>query len=383
MNLVYLSPEFPSNFHDFSRALREVGVNVLGIGETPWDNLPQRMREWLTEYYRVDSLEDYDQLLRACGHFIHRHGRIDRVDSHAEYWIQTEARLRSDFNIPGMRLEHMDWVKRKSKMKERFIAAGVPVCRGQLCDDIASALHFAKVVGYPIVAKPDIGVGAAGTFRLNSDEAVENFFRTNAPSDYFFEEYMSGTLCSFDGLVNRSGVPVFTASHVFSSGIMEVVNDKVDIYYYSEREIPADLVELGTRALQAFEVRERFFHIEFFRTAEGLRALEVNLRVPGGVTANMFCYANDVDIFRQWAQIVSHDGFDGNNDRPYHVAYVGRRNEQTYQVSDAEARQRLGELLVMHQDNEPIFSAALGNRAFIMRHPELTPLLDATRWLLR
>ena len=49
---------------------------------------------------------------------------------------------------------------------------------------------------------------------------------------------------------------------------METVNEALDVYYYSLREIPRDLEEAGRRTLKAFGVRERFFHFEFFRTRQ-------------------------------------------------------------------------------------------------------------------
>lgn len=382
MNLVYLAPDFPNNFQDFSRALHEVGVQVLGIGQPAREALPPALQGWLTDYYQVDSLENYDQLHRACGTFISRHGRLDRVESHTEYWLQTEARLREDFNIWGMRPPDMEWVKRKSRMKERFRSAGVPVARGRLCSTVEEALELVREVGYPLVGKPDIGVGAAGTYKLKDEAAVRELFSRPLPTEYFFEEYLHGTLCSFDGLTNRAGEPVFQMHHIFSSGIMEVVNEGADVWYYSEREIPAELVEYGRRVLRAFDVWERFFHLEFFRTENGFKILEANLRVPGGITANMFCYANNVDIFRQWAQVVARDGFDAVCDRPYYVFYVGRRNSRQYKVDDPEAKARLGDLLAMYHVNEPIFSAAIGDRAFVLRHDRLQPLQEAAGWLL-
>lgn len=79
-----LSPHFPPNYYPFCLRLREFGVTVLGIADAPREELRPDLREALPEYYRVGDLHDYGQLLRACGHFIHRHGRIDRIDSRSD-----------------------------------------------------------------------------------------------------------------------------------------------------------------------------------------------------------------------------------------------------------------------------------------------------------
>ena len=60
-------------------------------------------------------MHQYDELLRALGYFTHHYGKIDRLDSLNEYWLETEAQLRTDFNIPGLKTDDMPRIKRKSR----------------------------------------------------------------------------------------------------------------------------------------------------------------------------------------------------------------------------------------------------------------------------
>ena len=46
-------------------------------------------------------------------------------------------------------------------------------------------------------------------------------------------------------------------------------------------------------------------------------ALEVNVRPPGGLTVDMFNYANDIDIYRQYGKVVAHKTFDAHISREY------------------------------------------------------------------
>src|SRR3972149_9441195 len=114
MNFVYLSPHFPPNYYPFCVRLRNVGGNVLGLADAPYEALRPELRQAFTKYYRVNDMHDYGQLLRACGYFTHRYGKIDRIDSHSEYWLETEARLRTDFHGFGIQAGGIDGVKRKS-----------------------------------------------------------------------------------------------------------------------------------------------------------------------------------------------------------------------------------------------------------------------------
>ncbi|MBS2033809.1 ATP-grasp domain-containing protein [bacterium] len=385
MNFVYLCPDFPPNFILFSQRLAELGVKVLGVGQSRPAAFPASLRQSLSDYYQVSDLHDYDQLVRALGCLTHRHGKLNRLDSHAEYWLETEARLRTDFNIPGIGLQAIGAMKSKSQMKELFRRAGLEVAPGQVADTFEQARRFYQEVGKAIVAKPDIGVGASGTYKLESLGQVQDFYAGQDRRGYFLERYVEGELLSFDGLVDREGKLVFYTAHCFSDGIMEIVNADEDIFYYSLREIPADLEEAGRRLLKAYDLRERFFHFEFFRTHDQGRliALEVNMRPPGGLTTDLFNYANDIDIYREWARVVCQGSFHGHCRRPYHACYVGRKDRKRYQHSSAEIRSRLGPLLVHHERISSIFARAIGDEGFVLRSPGLDEVLEAARFILK
>jgi hypothetical protein len=383
MNFVFLSPHFPPNYYQFGLNLHYLGVNVLGLADEPFELLRPELISCLTEYYRVNDMHNYDELLRALGFFIHRYGKIDRIDSHNEYWLEAEAQLRTDFNIPGLHNDDIARIKRKSVMKETFVEAGVPVAHGRVVKTIKEAKKLINEIDYPVVAKPDIGVGAAKTYKIHNEDELEGFFGQKTNVDYIMEEFIGGIICTFDGLTDRDGNLVFYTSHQYSKGIMETVNEDSDIYYYSLRTIPADLEDAGRRVLKAFNVRERFFHFEFFRNEENrIVALEVNIRPPGGMTTDMFNYANDIDIYREWAYIIVHNRFTAEYNRPYHCCYVGRKYNKGYLHAHEEIISTLGEHVVYHEHISGIFSAALGDYGYLIRSPELSEIHSMAEFIL-
>lgn len=377
MNVVLLSPYFPSNYYNFAVALRRLGVNVLAIGDMAYDDLRPALRDALTEYYRVTDLHDYDQLVRACGYFTHRYGRLDRFESHNEYWLEVDARIRTDFNLTGPGIAEMASVKFKSKMKRIFQQAGIAVAPGRVVRSPEEAQAFIAEVGYPVVAKPDNGVGAAATYKIQHSDDLTTFFDEKPPLDYFMEGFISGDLYSFDGLVDQEGQIVFYTSHYFNRGIMEVVNEGLDMYYYSLREVPDDLREAGFSTIAAFGLKERFFHVEFFRTDEGLVALELNMRPPGGLTMDMFNYANDVDLYQQWANVVVNNTFTATYTRPYHCAYVGRKWHRHHCLSHDEVLSAYSDLLVHHESINVMLAPAIGEYGYLLRSPDLPQLQAA------
>ncbi len=382
MNVVFLSPHFPPQYFRFCWNLKEFGANVLGIGDEPFENLTPDVRDALTDYYRVDDLQDYDGLLRACGFFTHRYGKIDRLDSLNEFWLSTEARLRDDFNIAGIRGIDIDFIRRKSRMKEKFREAGVPVARGKVVRTIAEARGLIQQTGYPVIAKPDDGVGAIATFRLDGESALNSFFENRTDTDYIMEEFVSGTIYSFDGLADGGGNPIFYTVHTFSQGIMETVNEARHIFYYSLRDIPPDLEKIGRACLKAFGVKERFFHIEFFQTdADHYVSLEVNMRPPGGFTTDMFNFACDIDIYRIWAELLVHNKTAVDYKREYHCCYASRKHHHRYVHTHEDILTRYGSFMVQIESVPGVFSSALGDIGYIFRSKNLDEIFEIVQFI--
>jgi len=381
MNIVFLSPHFPPNFYLFCVHLRNAGATVLGIADAPYNELRDELREAMTEYYRVENMENYDELLRACGYFVHRYGRLDRVESPTEYSLETESLLRTDFNIPGIKQEGIARITKKSEMKKVFMQAGVQVAQGQVVKTIEEAKQFAQKIGYPAVLKPDRGVGAAYTFRVDNTSQLETCFAQKPQTDCIMEEFIQGQIVSFDGLTDHEGNIVFYTSHVFSQGLMETVNEDRDIFYYSLRDIPKDLEKAGFDTVNAFGVREKFFHIEFFRSRKGLVGIEVNMRQPGGMTMDMFDFANDIDLDEQWANMVVRKKFSAAYSRPYHCGYVGRKLGKSYKYTHKEIMDAYNSLIVHHEPINSVFSAAIGNYGYLARSEDIESIKELAQFV--
>ncbi len=383
MNYVFLSPHFPRNFKYFVTAMKKQGINVLGIASEPYFNLDLDLREALTEYYRVDDMEDYGQLLRACGFFTFKYGKIDFIESHNEHWLEKEAQLRTDFNIPGLKTADMPPIKKKSEMKKVFKRAKIPVAKGKLINDIESARKFIKKVGYPVCTKPDNGVGAGGAYQISNDEQLEQFFAIKPDVDYIMEEYISGDIHTFDGLVDKDGNILYLNSFIYG-GVMEMVRDSLDTVYFNQFEIPADLMDVGLRAVKEFGIRNRFFHLEFFRTDENeLVALEINVRPPGGWSVDIFNYACDISIFDLYAKMILGKEKLEKPDVKYHCAFVGVRYglENELKHSHHDCLNKYGHLIAKNGLMPDIFADVMGNYCYVIRSTDLKELKEAAAYI--
>ena len=373
MNFVFISPNFPTDYARFCVCLKENGVNVLGIGDASYDSLRDDLKWALTEYYRVDSLENYDDMIRAMGYFTGRYGKMDWVESNNEYWLELDAALRTDFNIlTGLKSDEVGRFRSKSGMKAYYEKAGVPTARWQMATDLASALAFAEEVGYPVVVKPDRGVGAEATYKLKSEADMRGFFSELPPVPYIMEEYIRGEVTTFDGIANSQGKVIFSVSHITPDSIMDMVNEGIPVWYYVDRKVPADVRRMGEKTLEVFDVRSRAFHLEFFRLTEDkpglgkagdLIGLEVNMRPAGGFTPDMINVSQSVDMFRIWADMVCFDErvhrFEGP--KGYSV-YVGRRDDTDYTLSGGELYEKYERNIFRMGEMPPAIGRAMGNQ---------------------
>lgn len=376
MNFVMVSPHFPPIFRRFAVRLKENGINVLGLGDAPYEELHPELRGALTEYFKVDDMENYDQMVRALGYFTFHYGQIDWLESNNEYWLEMDAALRTAFHITtGPMTDTIKAYKSKLAMKAYFEKAGVPSARCQPVTDLAAAQKFVKAVGYPVVVKPDNGVGAESTYRLTNDEDLENFFFYHPDVPYLMEEHVPGVVTTYDGVCNSKGEVLYAVSHVTPTSIMDMVNDGEPTFYYMDKSVPADVEKAGKAVLKAFGVTRRFFHFEFFRLTQDkpglgkkgkIVALEVNMRPAGGYTTEMINYGQSIDIYQIYADMVAFDEMRHTYTGPKtYCVYAGRRDEVAYELN-------LGQLQAQCEAAARLFcrmpralSGAMGNQVAI------------------
>ena len=290
-----------------------------------------------------------------------------------------KATMNSDFNITsGDNETSVMRYKTKSNMKAYYEKANVPVARYHMVSTYEEGKKFVDLVGYPVIVKPDDGVGANTTWKIKNDKQLKDFYKQNIQTQYIMEEFVPGSIVSFDGIVDQDNNIIFQTSHVFPEPIMDIVNSADECWYYSEREIPKDLVEMGTRVIKAFDIRGRFFHTEYFRLYENkeglgkkgdLVGLEVNMRPPGGYTPDMMNYANDINVYLIYANMAMYNEGLYKTDRPYHCVYVGRRDKYNgiYTNGSTSIFSKYGQSIVMHERMPDLLSSAMGNEFYIAR----------------
>ncbi|HGL2452308.1 TPA: acetyl-CoA carboxylase biotin carboxylase subunit family protein [Streptococcus pneumoniae] len=285
MNYLVISPYYPQNFQQFTIELANKGITVLGIGQESYEQLDEPLRNSLTEYFRVDNLENIDEVKRAVAFLFYKHGPIDRIESHNEYWLELDATLREQFNVFGAKPEDLKKTKYKSEMKKLFKKAGVPVVPGAVIKTEADVDQAVKEIGLPMIAKPDNGVGAAATFKLETEDDINHFKQEWDHSTlYFFEKFVtSSEICTFDGLVNKDGKIVFSTTFDYA-----------------------------------------------YTPGDDYITIEYNNRPAGGFTIDVYNFAHSLDLYRGYAAIVAGEEFPASEFEPQYCLATSRRANAHY-----------------------------------------------------
>lgn len=375
-NVVFISPNFPTNYWQFCRELKKNGMNVLGIGDQPYEELNPEVKENLHEYYKVSNLENYDEVYRGVAFLIFKYGPIDWLESNNEYWLERDARLRTAFHITsGFQEEDIPRIKYKSKMKEYYRNVGISTARYYLVEDREGCLEFIQKVGYPVVVKPDNGVGASQTYKLSSDEELDDFLEKKTPGvSYIMEEFVYAEVNSYDAIIDSHGEPLFETGNVTPMSIMDIVNNQDNSIYYILKELPSDTRQAGRATVKSFGVKSRFVHFEFFRllkdqkglgTKGSIIALEVNMRPCGGFTPDMIDFAHSTNVYKIWADMVAFDKTEIESGPHAYCAYAGRRDGKNFLLNDSQVAEKYGNRLKMNQRIPEVLAGAMGNQMFV------------------
>ena len=382
-NFILISPHFPHTYYHFAEALKRNGFRVLGIGDASWDQLDPALRMNLDEWYACFNMDDFNNELKAVQYFKDKYGQIDYLESNNEYWLEKDARLREWFDIPnGVRPNELLFWQHKSKMKEFYKKTGAKVADFILVDSKEHLLDFIQKVGFPVFIKPDMGVGAEGDYKISNLEDVDSFFfDRNENITYICEQFVTGNIVSFDGICDEDSNVIFCDSNVFPPSVADIVKHGGDLFYYTDKKVPDDLKEIGSKVIKAFNVKKRFFHLEFFRLTEDVKgvgkvndlvALETNMRPPGGFTPDLINFSQSVNTYQIYADV---QAFNENRQdmsyQKYYAACASRRDWSGYKHSDHDVLTKYYGKICNYGRYPYVLSGAMGDRFFMAKFDTL------------
>jgi Carbamoyl-phosphate synthase L chain, ATP binding domain len=391
MNVVFVDPAFPPTQRHFVRALAEVGASVYGVGDRPGEWLDDELRSWMSHYHHVPNVTDVGALTDAV-RWIQDKVWVDRLEATIESHTMAAAQVREACSIPGTSVRTAWLCRDKPSMKEVLRSAGVPTAASTAASTAEEVRSFAREVGYPLILKPRTGAGALDTTRVDDDaglDAALGLFGAQQVDSIAVEEFVEGHEGFYDTL-SVDGVPALDfVSHYFPNVLEAMRTRWISPQFVTTNRIDSvadyqELRDLGRRVNEALGIGTSATHMEWFFGPKGLKFSEIGCRPPGVGAWDLYSAANDLDIYRQWADSVVHGQVWGQASRQYSAGIVALRPERDGTISGYsgvdEVQGRHGQwVLDAHfpppgTPTQPETAGYMANAYVRMRHPDFDTL---------
>lgn len=391
MNVLMISPGYPTEINYFTRGLAVQGARVFGIGDQPERDLPDLVRQHLAGYLQVQSLLDEAAVVKQVQQWKAAQP-LKQVECLWEPGVILAARLRQALGVPGQDVAQATLFRDKDAMKQAVAAAGIRTPKHQRATTAAECQRAAEQIGFPVIVKPIAGAGSADTFRVNSRLELDAVLsrsggirEVNVEEFIEAEEYTFDTIC-IDGKIVFWNICVYRPRPL-TARQEEWISPQTVVLRDVEADHLAGGRKMGLAVLKALGFRTGFTHMEWYRTATGETIFgEIAARPPGARTVDAMNYASDIDLFTAWAEAALHGRFTTKLDRKYNSAIIFKRAQGTGRIRHIEGLERLQarfgehiavvELLPIGAPRRNWILTLVSDGFLVVRHPDLQTTLD-------
>lgn len=391
MNILIISPGYPADMPQFTRGLAEVGATVLGVGDTPTHALPELVRKSLSAYLQVHSLWDEQKVAGELRNWL-RGRQLDRIECLWEPGMVLAAQLREALDVPGLSVEQTVPFRDKEKMKQVLDAAGVRTPRHFPATSVAQCWEAAERIGFPIILKPIAGAGSADTYRCNeADDLRDVLPRLRHVPMVSVEEFVDGEEFTFDTVTIDGKIAYYNIAWYRPRPLIARSNEWISPQVIALRNVDqpelAGGVRMGYDVIRALGFRTGFTHMEWYRKANGEVVFgEIGARPPGAHQVDQMNYACDFDVFREWANAVTHGRFDTRLERRYNVANIYKRAQGVGRIRAIEGLEALqrkfgsalvwNTLLPVGAQRRNWKQTLVSDGFLVVRHPDLASTVE-------
>lgn len=396
MDVLFLSPDYPTDLPLFVSGLVEVGSTVVGVGDQHVDALSDRTRHNLASYVQIDSWSDEDASLELILSQV-RGRNIDLVETLWEPTMMLAARLRERIGLPGLSVADTLAFRDKGEMKTRVEAAGLRTPRSARATTKDRCRSAAAEIGYPVIIKPIAGAGSADTHRIENESELDAALATlDHVPEVSIEEFIEGDEFTYDtvcagGAIAFENVSEYRPNPLIGKQV-EWISPQVILYRDLSDPFIAGGVELGRRVIDAMEFRSGFTHMEWYRQASGEVVFgEIAARSPGGRLTDLMNYACDTDLYAGWAEAVCYGTFSKPTERIYNVAQVFKRAQGEGVITRVEGigemMGRMGEhvvnvdLMQPGQHRRDWRATVISDGLIVVRHPDFDYTVAMSEWV--
>jgi hypothetical protein len=375
---------------EFTRGLAESGARVIGLGDQPAGALPELARRSLDAYVQVPSLWQSQEVVAGLRRQLGEQP-LDRIECLWEPGIMLAAELREHRGVAGLGVAQAHRFRDKEAMKVALDAAGIRTPKHATATTVAGCWEAARQIGYPLILKPVAGAGSADTYRIDGEEEL----RSTLPllrhvSTISVEEFIDGEEYTFDAITINGKIAYYSIAWYRPRPLIARTNEWISPQVIAFRDVDhpdlAGGVRMGREVIEALGFDTGFTHMEWYRKSDGEVVFgEIGARPPGAHQVAQMKYACDFDVYKAWAQAVTHGRLDEPFERHYNVAMIFKRARGDGRITRIEGvdalQQRFGQHVVWNTLLQPgtprrDWRKTLVSDGFVMlRHPDLQQTL--------
>ena len=393
MNVIFIEPSFPANQREFVRALFQAGARVIGIGERPKEALDDDLRRWMVHYEQVGSVVDEAALLKTV-RWLQGREPMDRLEAVIEAHVMAAAHVREACGIPGTSARTTWLCRDKPSMKEVLRAGGIPCARSTAAATPEEARAFVAEVGFPVIVKPRDAAGASGAIRVDDAAGLEHAIGASglaAGRSVALEEFITGHEGVYDTLAIDGRVVHEFALHYYPN-VLEAMRERwispqvVVTNRIDDAPGYAALKEMGRRVLPLLGIGTSATHMEWFAGDKGLYFSEIGCRPPGVRTWDLYCHANEMDLYRDWGMAIVHGRVAQKPSRRFAAGLIALRPDRDGRIAGYEGIDRMqakhgGCVIDAHfpppgTPTQPVEAGYMANAWVRLRHPDYDALRE-------
>jgi hypothetical protein len=321
-HVVFIAPRFLENTNRYVQAFAQIDSIALSlVSMDPESAIPPELRPRVAGHRQVRDCLDGAQLTEAVRALGAAMGPVDRLAGVLEQLQLPMAEVRDALGIDGLTTEVARNFRDKDRMKEVLRAHGVPVAKSALARSRADIDAFVAQVGFPIIVKPQAGLGSRATHRVESATDLAALAPPTDAAPLQVEEFVRAREHTCETVTIR-GVPVWRSGTRYFPSPLEVLetswvqycvllprdDDDPTWTNFHPTNAAALAALLGDAATTA--AGTALTHMEWFLRDDGTGMVnEVGARPPGVHIMPLMGLAHDVDMFAAWARLMALDEF--------------------------------------------------------------------------
>lgn len=236
---------------------------------------------------------------------LHKEKTIDSIIAFDESIIDRVSVIRERLGIKGQHSYSGNAFRNKILMKNIINQAHLPTAKYKQIETVYDIYDFITDVGYPVIIKPIDGLASFDTSKINNEEELTAWLKTNTLKNNMIEEYIDGDIYHCDGIIINGKLKFFTAFKYVNTcldalkqgGVGDLLIDKnsnlfQDLYNYTKKVLTAMPTPPTTT-----------FHLEVFRVNNNaLIFCEIASRTSGALVPDIIKLAYNLDMNRYIAR---------------------------------------------------------------------------------